>query len=151
MYEQSFANGIAAMKDPTIEVCRRRMNNLVYDPQSVPEALLMLQLSLYALPGAADRYGADAGIKERDALERYDVIRRIGELHWCRSPSSGAGRYNALRQPAEAERHAAALPQGRLCIYEDCGHLPYLEFPERFNAHVREFVAEVRARKAAIQ
>src|SRR4029078_6712261 len=48
MYEQSFANGIAAIEDPTIEVCRRRMNNLVFDPRSVPEALLMLQLSLYA-------------------------------------------------------------------------------------------------------
>jgi 2-hydroxy-6-oxonona-2,4-dienedioate hydrolase len=144
MYDQSFANGIAAMKDPTLEVCRRRMNNLVFDPKSVPEALLMLQLSLYAIPGAADRYERRmCGIKGREALRRFDVTGRMGELTvptlivW--------GRQDVRGNLDEAERHAAALPQGRLITYENCGHLPYLEYPELFNSHVRDFLAQIRA------
>ena len=147
MYEQSFSNGIAAMKNPTIEVCRRRMNNLVFDLHCVPEALLMLQLSLYALPGAADRYERRMrGIKEREALERFDVTGRVGELT---TPVSIVwGRQDARGNLTEAQQYAAGLPQGRMCIYEKCGHLPYLELPEQFNSHVRDFVAEVRSLKA---
>lgn len=144
MYEQSFANGIAAMKTPTLEVCRRRMNNLVFDPKSVPEALLMLQLSLYAIPGAVDRYERRMrGIKELDALTRFDVTSRMSELTL---PTSIVwGRQDVRGNLDEAKRHAASLPQGRLCIYEDCGHLPYLEYPGQFNSHLRDFLAEVRA------
>jgi 2-hydroxy-6-oxonona-2,4-dienedioate hydrolase len=143
MYEQSFANGIAAMKNPTLEVCGRRMNNLVHDPKSVPEALLMLQLSLYALPGAVDRYERRMrGIKELDALKRFDVTGRMDELTL---PTSIVwGRQDIRGNLDEAKRHAAALQKGRLCVYEKCGHLPYLEYPEQFNSHLREFLADVR-------
>jgi pimeloyl-ACP methyl ester carboxylesterase len=143
MYEQSFSNGIAAMRNPTLEICRRRMSNLVFDPRSVPDALLMLQLSLYAIPGAADRYERRMrGIKERAALERFDVTGRMADLTvptlivW--------GRHDARGNLDEAERHAAALPRGDLRIYENCGHLPYLECRERFNSDLREFLAAVR-------
>ena len=147
MYEQSFSNGIAAMKNPTLEVCRRRMNNLVFDPLCVPEALLMLQLSLYALPRAADRYERRMrGIKELDALKRFDVTGRLAEL--TIPVSIVWGRQDARGNLTEAQKNATALPQGRMCIYEDCGHLPYLEFPEQFNLHVREFVAEIRDLKS---
>ncbi len=57
------------------------------------------------------------------------------------------GRQDARGNLTEAQKYAAALPQGRMCIYANCGHLPYLEFPERFNSYVREFVAEVRGGK----
>ena len=133
MYEQSFANGIAAMKNPTIEVCRRRMNNLVFDPKSVPEALLMLQLSMFAMPGAADRYERRMrGIKDFAALQHFDVTSRVNQLTlptlivW--------GRQDIRGNLEEAEKYAASLPRGRMHVYENCGHLPYLEYPERFNA-----------------
>ena len=144
MYEQSFANGIAAMRNPTIEVCRRRMNNLVFDPAAVPEALLMLQLSLYALPDAADRYERRMrGIKEYKALEHFDVTGRMSEL----TPPTLIlwGRQDARGNLEEAERYAASLPRGDLRIYENCGHLPYLEYPDRFNSDLRAFLAKIRA------
>ncbi len=142
MYEQSFANGIKAMSEPTLEVCRRRMNNLVFDPNTVPEALLMVQLTLYALPGARDRYEQRMrGIKERAALERFDVTKRIADL--TTSSLVIWGRHDIRGNLEEAERYAKALPRGEMRIYENCGHLPYLEDPSRFNRELKEFVAKV--------
>lgn len=143
MYEQSFANGIKAMSDPTLETCRRRMNNLVFDPKSVPEALLMLQLTLYALPGARDRYERRMrGIKDLAALKRFDVTARIADITvptlviW--------GRQDIRGNFEEAERCAKALSRGQMVVYENCGHLPYLELPDRFNAQLLNFLADVR-------
>jgi pimeloyl-ACP methyl ester carboxylesterase len=143
MYEASFANGIKAMSEPTLEVCRRRMNNLVFDPASVPEALLMIQLSLYALPGAQDRYERRMrGIKERAALERYDVTGRTNELN---GPTLVVwGRQDIRGNLDEAQGHIKALPDGRLEIMENCGHLPYLEYPDAFNTSVLAFIAGAR-------
>jgi 2-hydroxy-6-oxonona-2,4-dienedioate hydrolase len=143
MYEQSFANGIAAMRNPTLEVCRRRMNNLVFDPKCVPEALLMVQLSLYALPGAVDRYERRMrGIKDMDALKRFDVTSRMRELT---APTLVIwGRQDVRGTLLEAEHHAGALPRGHMHVYDQCGHLPYLEYPDAFNTQMRKFLAEVR-------
>jgi len=69
------------MANPTLDTCRRRMNNLVFDPKSVPDALVLLQLTLYALPGARDRYERRMrGIKDRAALERFDVTSKISQV-----------------------------------------------------------------------
>src|SRR6476661_6312418 len=143
MYERSFANGIKAMADPTLDTCRRRMNNLVFDPKSVPEALLMLQLTLYALPGARDRYERRMrGIKDVAALKRFDVTARIADITvptlviW--------GRQDIRGNFEEAERCAKTLSRGQMVVYDNCGHLPYLELPDRFNAQLLNFVADVR-------
>ncbi len=142
MYEQSFANGIAAMRNPTLEVCTRRMKNLVFDLSTVPEALIISQLTLYALPHAAERYERRMrGIKEPDALRRFDVTERCHELTlpthivW--------GRQDIRGELAEAKLMAEQMPQSRFDIYENCGHLPYLEQPAGFNALLRAFVVEI--------
>jgi len=149
MYEQSFTNGIKAMADPTLDTCRRRMNNLVFDAKSVPEALVLLQLTLYALPGARDRYERRMrGIKDRAALERFDVTSKISQVT---APSLVIwGRQDVRGSLEEAERAAKLLPDGQWVLYENCGHLPYLEHPDRFNAQVREFVVRVRGGCAAV-
>lgn len=148
MYEQSFANGIKAMADPTLDTCRRRMNNLVFDPKSVPEALILLQLTLYALPGARDRYERRTrGIKDRAALERFDVTSKISQVT---VPSLVIwGRQDVRGSLEEAERAAKSLPDGQWVLYENCGHLPYLEHPDQFNAQVSEFIRRARSRSAA--
>jgi 2-hydroxy-6-oxonona-2,4-dienedioate hydrolase len=141
MYEQSFANGIKAMSDPSLETCRRRMKNLVFDPNAVPEALLMLQLTLYALPGARDRYERRMrGIKDMAALMRFDVTGRIKEIA---APSLVIwGRQDIRGNFEETQRFTAVLPRGRLVVYENCGHLPYLEYAPRFNRDLKQFLTE---------
>jgi pimeloyl-ACP methyl ester carboxylesterase len=125
------------------------MNNLVFDAKSVPEALVLLQLTLYALPGARDRYERRMrGIKDRAALERFDVTSKISQVT---APSLVIwGRQDVRGSLEEAERAAKLLPDGQWVLYENCGHLPYLEHPDRFNAQVREFVVRVRGGCAAV-
>jgi pimeloyl-ACP methyl ester carboxylesterase len=37
----------------------------------------------------------------------------------------------------------ARIPGSRLEVFEHCGHVPQLEYPERFNRLTVEFLAEV--------
>lgn len=45
--------------------------------------------------------------------------------------------------PAMAEHIAAVVPGARLDLYEGAGHAPFIEAPERFNATLAAFAAEV--------
>lgn len=148
MYEQSFRNGISAMRDPTLEVCRRRMRNLVHDEATVPEALLLVQLTLYGLPDAKERYERRIrGIMPRAALERQDVTARLDRITvptlviW--------GRHDIRGDFEEAAGNARRLPSGTMVVFEDCGHLPYLEQPSKFNAQVRAFIERAPEREPA--
>ncbi|MDQ6746642.1 MAG: alpha/beta fold hydrolase [Candidatus Dormibacteraeota bacterium] len=43
--------------------------------------------------------------------------------------------------PARFEHHVStALPNAQSVIFEDCGHVPQYEFPERTNSVIREFI-----------
>lgn len=50
-----------------------------------------------------------------------------------------AGRDDPLREPGYAEELAARIPDSRLHVYDECGHMPNLEHPERVVAHVIAF------------
>ncbi len=57
--------------------------------------------------------------------------------------------YGTLDEPGtqESMRHlAAAVPHARLAVFEGVAHMLNLERPDRFNALLREFLDEVRAR-----
>jgi 4,5:9,10-diseco-3-hydroxy-5,9,17-trioxoandrosta-1(10),2-diene-4-oate hydrolase len=140
MYKKSFENGIAAMSDPTLERCERRMRNLVHDPNSVPPALPLLQLSLYGLPETRDRYERRIrGIMAPDALKKYDVSARLRDIQ---APTLVVwGRQDTRGDLAEAERNFKKIPKGEMVIFENCGHLPYLERQEEFNSVVCRFIS----------
>ena len=54
-----------------------------------------------------------------------------------------AGR-NDPRSPLDViETGAGRMPAARLVVYNDCGHFPFLEYPDRFNAEVSAFLSEV--------
>ncbi len=143
MYQQSLANGLAAMADPTLERCERRMRNLVFDPAAVPPALPLIQLTLYGLPETRDRYERRIrGIMSMEALVQYDVTSR---LHEIAAPTLAIwGRQDVRGDLEEAERHAARLPNGKMMVWEECGHLPYLEKASRFNTAIDAFIREGR-------
>jgi pimeloyl-ACP methyl ester carboxylesterase len=50
------------------------------------------------------------------------------------------GEEDELTPPAEAEKIADLLPQGRAVVVPRAGHLSNMENPDVFNAHVREFL-----------
>ena len=51
-----------------------------------------------------------------------------------------AGAEDSIVSPDEAERVAAAFPDGRLVLLDRCGHLPMLEVPEQLNASLLRFI-----------
>ena len=52
-----------------------------------------------------------------------------------------AGRNDRVVSVSESVRAAEHVPGARLEIFEDCGHFPFLEYPEKFNALIRSFLA----------
>ncbi len=53
------------------------------------------------------------------------------------------GEEDRVTPPAAAVELAGALPDGRLTVIPDAGHLPMLERPQDVNDQLRAFVAEV--------
>jgi pimeloyl-ACP methyl ester carboxylesterase len=51
------------------------------------------------------------------------------------------GAEDVLSPPPDAEAMVAALPQARLAVMPEAGHLTAVETPEAFNAEVAGFVA----------
>jgi pimeloyl-ACP methyl ester carboxylesterase len=81
------------------------------------------------------------GLMSMEALMHYDVTSR---LHEIAAPTLVIwGRQDIRGELKEAERHAARLPRGKMLVWEECGHLPYLEKPAPFNAVVDAFIREV--------
>ena len=52
-----------------------------------------------------------------------------------------AGRNDRVVSVNESLRAAEHIPGARLEIFEDCGHFPFFEYPEKFNSLVRSFLA----------
>lgn len=87
------------------------------------------------------RVGADAFVRQQTAImgrpDGREDLRRIT----CPSVVV-VGRQDALTPPKVAEEMAANLPQGRLVIIEDCGHLSPLERPQAVSAVLRYWLQE---------
>ncbi len=134
------ANAKQAMSAPTWESCRQRMANIVYDPASVPDEILPIQLTSYALPDRAAAYEATI----RGTIETMDApnSRVYDRLEKIDVPTLVVtGRNDVRADCARHEAGVARMPAARLHVYEKCGHLPFMEYPARFNADVVDFIA----------
>ena len=135
----SYANGSSAIANPTLEVCRRRMERIYYDPSAVREELLTMQLTLYALPGAKEAYERRMkGMMDIEACRPYRVVDRLEEitlptlLLW--GLNDPRARYTLARQAIERLRDAERIG------FDQCKHHPQVEHPVKFNNIVRKFL-----------
>ena len=121
---------------------KRLMRTLMRHPEEATEEFLQALLLERARPGRARamlrmlRHGATPlGVKPSSQLAH-----RLGELQM---PALLAwGRQDPIFPLAHAERAVGLIPNGRLDIYEDCGHWPHLEYHDRFNDTVAGFFAD---------
>jgi len=130
---------LQAYDDPTWESCRKRMESVVHTPSSVPDELLLSQLTSYARPGMAEAYKATlAGMMDLDLVRPFRLLERLDQLRartlivWGRQDIRGA-----------VERAIAAsrvIPDCAIEVFEECGHFPHLEHPRRFNQVVADFL-----------
>jgi pimeloyl-ACP methyl ester carboxylesterase len=78
-------------------------------------------------------------------LGAADVVREIAQVSCPVTVVSG--NQDIVTPPeTNAKRIAAAAPSAALVTIEGCGHLPHLEFPDRFNAVVLEMLATAASR-----
>jgi 2-hydroxy-6-oxonona-2,4-dienedioate hydrolase len=134
---ESYKNAMSAMSDPTLESCRARLANICYDRGAVPEEILPLQLTSYALPEVLSFY-LDSRRATVEQMRPYRILERLEEIKVPTLIISGREDVRGIYQRAvEAQKR---LPNAKLVTFEKCGHLPYIEHPDLFNRTVQEFL-----------
>lgn len=87
----------------------------------------------------AERIGRDGFLRQQTAIMTRPDARPW--LAGIRCPTLVAvGRQDALTPLENATELAAGIPDSRLVVFEDCGHLPPLEKPEETNRHLRRWL-----------
>jgi 2-hydroxy-6-oxonona-2,4-dienedioate hydrolase len=137
--QQAYTNGLSAIENPTLETCRRRMQNIFYDPSSVPEEVIVMQLTLYALPGARESFERRLrGMMDIEASRPYRVVDRLEQIKaptllvWGREDPRGI-----YQRAVDATKR---MPRAHLVAFDRCKHHPHIEHPDRFNALARQFL-----------
>jgi 2-hydroxy-6-oxonona-2,4-dienedioate hydrolase len=136
----AFANGAKAMADPTLESCGQRMAAICYGGKNLSEDILLTQLTSYALPDRLAAYKATIeGVIASLSTPEHRVYSRLEQIE-ARSLIL-TGREDVRSQWAFHVEGRKRMPKARLLIFEQCGHLPYLEHPAAFNAAVGAFLS----------
>jgi 4,5:9,10-diseco-3-hydroxy-5,9,17-trioxoandrosta-1(10),2-diene-4-oate hydrolase len=118
------------------------MANICHDPRSVGDEMLLVQLTSYALPDRFSAYkatieGMIASLSSADP-EQHRVYARLDRI---KAPTLVlTGREDVRADVKMHEAGVKRMPNARLVIFERCGHLPYMEYPERFNTVVTGFM-----------
>lgn len=135
------ANASTAMRSPTLDACRQRLGNIVFDRRSVAEEVLPLQVTCYALP---DRFTAFVDTIEALIASSHAHSGRVHDrLEQLHQPALViVGRDDIRAGWRQHEQGAARMPRARCVVFDECGHLPQMEHAGRFNAAVLDFLRE---------
>lgn len=139
---ESYANAKSAIGNPTLETCRKRLQNIFYHKDKVPEALLLAQLTAYSIPWFLEAWEQRAqGSMDIEEDRKHRVINRLEQINVPTLVITGREDPRAIF--ARVTEGVSRIPNAELEVFEGCGHLPYLEHPEKFNEVVRAFVQRV--------
>ena len=91
------------------------------------------------IKASANNIGPDAFVRQQIALmNRPDGT---GDLQYIACPTLVlCGRQDVMTPLSKHEEMAAAIPNARLVVIENCGHLSPLEKPEQVNAEMRAWL-----------
>jgi 2-hydroxy-6-oxonona-2,4-dienedioate hydrolase len=133
-------NASGAMGTPTLASCRARLANICANPSSVAEEVLLTQLTSYALDDRFDSFKAILSAYI-DSLES-DQDRVLARLEQIATPTLIiAGRQDIRATVESHQKGNERMPNASLVIFEDCGHLPYMEHAALFNEKTLQFLS----------
>ena len=83
-----------------------------------------------------------------DALTDYPIRDRLDDI---KCPTLVMwGEKDLLVPVKDAHKFNELIPDSRLIVYDDTGHVPMIEIPDRFNADLRSFLDEQADRRARL-
>lgn len=133
-------NQLPALLDPTPENIRRRNVGSNYDSTDPFEEIMPIQMSALALPGRLEAFRwVGEGLRASASHPRARVFSRLEEIKV--QTLIIAGRNDPRCTVESVEAGAERLPDARLVVFDRCGHKPYSEHAERFNAIVTDFLS----------
>jgi 2-hydroxy-6-oxonona-2,4-dienedioate hydrolase len=144
VFDAAAKNGRSAIENPTYDACKARMGRAVFDASCVPDTLLTMQMLLYALPEAMEKFDRRMeGLKSEESLRDYTIYDRLGSV---KVPTLVLmGREDPRGDYAKAQAGARLIPKSEIVTYEQCGHWPQVEHPERFCRDVSAFLKSQHA------
>ena len=133
----AMANGTKAMREATWDSCRNRMANICYDRDKSPADIALMQMSIYAQPGAIEAYrrigeGMIATGDSDDVRMRPEEI-EVPTLLLCGDDDPRAD-LDMIRS-----KHGR-IKGSELVGFDQCGHLPHIEHAEKFVDTVGAFL-----------
>jgi pimeloyl-ACP methyl ester carboxylesterase len=138
-FGKSYANATSALREPTWENCRKRLGNVCFDPQSVPDAAVLPQLTFYAQDYILPAYEeiAKANFDQQLTLP-WRIVTRLEQI---KLPTLVITGREDVRAPlAHAQAGQKRIPNSELQIFDKCGHMPMFEHTDKFNKAVVEFL-----------
>jgi pimeloyl-ACP methyl ester carboxylesterase len=134
---QVYANGSSAMSTPSLASCRARLENICFSPRAVPDEILPVQLTSYAIEDRLAAYQETVGsLIVSCENNEAQVFNRLEEIAVPTLVITGRDDVRARWKLHEAG--SKRIPNCRFEIFEQCGHLPYLESPKEFNSLLEE-------------
>lgn len=137
--QSAYRNGLSVLEDPSPQTCRLRLSRIFHDGAAVPPELAFMQATLYAMPGARESYLRRMhGMMQFEACRPYKIVGRLEQIDvpvllvWGRNDPRG--------RHDRAQEAAARIPKAELVTFDDCGHHPHIEAPQRFNETVNMFL-----------
>ncbi|KAB2388767.1 alpha/beta fold hydrolase [Actinomadura montaniterrae] len=130
-----------AVSGDDIALTRERLRLLMADEKNATEELVQVRHAIYHQPDFVANVDnllslQNMEIRERNLL-RPDHLGRITQptlIIW--------GRQNPFGEVPEAHRMHDAIPGSRLELFENCGHWPQHEQPDRYNPLSMAFLAK---------
>lgn len=116
---------------------RRRLRRLGFTLLSPHPERIDPRLLYENLVASGPKPGAPRAAAE---IARYDVRDRLGEIG-CPTLVVWGDR-DRIVPPSSADEFVRLIPNARKVVFEDCGHVPMIEQPERFNRLVEDFLDE---------
>ena len=131
---------------PPLPVFTLFLHRLVYDPAAISPAFARMYYEMFFQPGSVRAFtfilraiatlrGARPGVLE-PIREGLVSIAAPALILW--------GRQDRILPVSHGIDAAGRIPGARLHIFERCGHMPNIEYPEEFNRLILDFLSEDR-------
>jgi len=129
---------------PSRKASARDLKSLVYDPAVLTDELFEIHYQMAAMPGAQQALLKMLrwGFNPFGTYERYygPILRGLASINnttliiW--------GRQDQYTPVAHAQVAAKGVPNSRVHIFDNCGHLPMVEKTQHFNALLLDFLGD---------